>query len=711
MNFAKRQANTNGAKYSPSTSEWVYLERKRLKAVAQRRRKALDTKAALRTGLEPNPGPRVPPGPWIRRLLAYLRACACDTSCPFVRRRTPISALPIELECVRRGLDHMRTLHRRGSGTIVLQFIVHGWCETYMCIPARLQCDAEVKRKLLILAGIEPNPGPQDPPSTAPKYVRLEDEPRKKKKNVHHPGDYTHAPGPACPYDSRTMQGVKQGRLYVCPICRVTIVKGEHPSKGLLLDQAEAQSRGLTVAQLQDCEAFLSSKPENVHVSRPDGTKYKTRSGGKWDGQHYRPLPEQEPDGYVAADVLPSEPVPPKPLAADQVGNCHAVPCQDGPAAAPAPVIEVAGPAPNGAIAAPACEGGSTGTIAELTPRECPKAVDCPQEGGQAPAKQGVLAPASVPGPVVGAQSPVGVPPGPANLPLPVPPAAGPAGPSEPASPNGPAAPPGSSPEDPDDPTAGGPFNSCFGRPSILAPQVARLKTMKDPAHSGLVFSNLNRDRFYVEADIVRWAPEVREVNGQRKENDARLPGLRGAQVVPGAYHTQRVRRGKQAPWTWRVAAYPVAVCSIMFIMGLVSHVARCHLGRVDPGVNIAESLFLFSTVASVGALCYLVRRIVCCVMYPLEYTEFHHVPSISAMMVLQNMASCREDFEKNLPTLFLRHAGSLNIPSSHIPLLQEGCIAAALLNYDILLDEKEHPQDFRATLRPTEGYSFRPVE
>lgn len=701
----------------PSAKEWVHVQRQVAKAASLRRRQAMDAKKALQSGLEINPGPSEKRAAWVYPLLSYLRQCACDTSCRFVRRRRPVPPTPVELEVIRTRQLHMRTMRvvYGSHPVLLLQFMIHGWCETYWCAPTLLRCDAEIKRLLLLHAGIEPNPGPQTRVSNGSRYVRLGGNPGK--KDVHQPGDYANSPGPACPNDSKNMQGVKRGRVYVCPVCHVTIVKGEHPSKGLLLDEAEAQARGLTVAQLQDCEAFLMNKPECVQVTRKDGTAFRTRAKEGSSADYYRPATGQAAEGRVCQNVAPKGPVPPKPLCDDEVGTCHASSCEPSHPAVIQPVIEVAWPVPSGTVCSPACQGGNPGTIAELPPCECPKpAPPNGSEGGGA-VERGQVAPAPVPeqavavhampapvqGPAVGGLLPGVVAPPPGNPPQPAPgdaPAPAPQPGDPPAPP--PADNPGEGPTFSPEPT---PF--CI----VPEPEIARLTTMRDPAHSGLVFNQLRRARFHIDVETVRWSPEVSEAGGERKEKDARLPGLRGAQVVPGAYHTQLVRRGQHAHWTWRVAAYPVLACLVMMAFGLSAHGATHQPGRVGPAAEVLTSLFLASTVAAVASLCYVSWRLLRCVLCPFEYTQFHHVPSISAMMVLQNMASCREDFAKNLPTLFLRHAGSLNVPSSHIPLLQEGCIAAALLNYDILLDEKEHPQDFRVSLRPTEGYSYRPVE
>lgn len=94
------------------------------------------------------------------------------------------------------------------------------------------------------------------------------------------------------------------------------------------------------------------------------------------------------------------------------------------------------------------------------------------------------------------------------------------------------------------------------------------------------------------------------------------------------------------------------------------------------------------------------------------ERETYTHVPAITAMMVLQNLARCREDFETNLPVLFSRHAGALNIPSSHLMPVYRGCLLAAMLNYDLCLMDKmdKHDAGFHEALRPTQGIVPRPT-
>lgn len=254
----------------------------------------------------------------------------------------------------------------------------------------------------------------------------------------------------------------------------------------------------------------------------------------------------------------------------------------------------------------------------------------------------------------------------------------------------------------------GGSSCCCSGRTGLPeVPEVSvRLKRDSVKAHSGLVFNDFHVQgcTFEVEAEECIEEPGFILTDKGYKEVDSRLISVRGASLCPGSYVTQRVCVTTPVPYKmWQHIATSVLLtlttCAFVYFSSCDGPISDCSRRREVACITLAT----FCSVLFASYFGYMGWR-----TFHRPYRTFTHLPSVTASMVLNNMARCRDDFEANLPMLFNRYIGSMNVPSQDVCTMQEGCIEAALLNYDMLLYKKAHPEVFQVTLRPTQGCLYR---
>lgn len=192
---------------------------------------------------------------------------------------------------------------------------------------------------------------------------------------------------------------------------------------------------------------------------------------------------------------------------------------------------------------------------------------------------------------------------------------------------------------------------------------------------------------------------------------DRRLPCHRGVQMTAESFLMQDItikKRNNFVGGTVAIIVSTFVLTSVSVFMFLIKGYLESHLSQPlcvclkKVGLSLIPILYKFGVKASlnskhVNGIVIVVGCGICAMAAygAFKATGFVHrilfrertyvnVPSITASMVMDNFGGSLEEKIKNLPTLFRRHAGTLNLDSEYVCAAQEGCVFVA----EIMLTE-----------------------